>query len=664
MKRLRFFRILLPALLIPFLVMVGFQLRQRAKPWSPPGTRPVEGNSATGIHAVDLDGPEKRFDLNAESYTDTRDGKQRVKGIDPLIVFRDSAPPLKITAEWGDFQGEKPGERFLTVEGGIRIADEESGLSLSLQVLEIEEAVNEARSVGEVHFRAPGYRGTADAVIYPLDNRPPWFQRIRLAGDDGSSLEAARMTLVDGSREVLLQGGVRLEGAKAEFQGESLRLFRDEDGTIRKVLGSEGVSGTARLDREAARFLAEALEIRLDPGGEMRSVRLDRNATLQRGEEALAARMIRLERNSDPSDPAAIWRFQAAGGVFAKGLLEQAPATLQASRMTGTLNEDGRLLRAEAEGSLRFTGPDSLAEADRAEVVLHGARYRILLHSSPALRARIADEQYRVAARTLELISGTEYLAGQGRVEATLLSAGNDRDLRSGGKEGMFGTGEAVHFVAESMESSLDGNQIVFRQAVRGWQGERTLSADTVTLRKETGDLLAEGKVGFRIPLKRTDSLVDADFGYVTGDHLVYTGETRIAFWTGSIHVRQDEGWMEADRLKADLSGESGGLRRLHAEGNVRLEYRVRSEKGIPEPVQGDSDRADYDPATRIVRLFGDQKQATLRKSGKDALTLAGRILRYHLENGAIEVEKGVSGTSTIRTSGRDEKGSHDRSGD
>ena len=134
-------------------------------------------------------------------------------------------------------------------------------------------------------------------------------------------------------------------------------------------------------------------------------------------------------------------------------------------------------------------------------------------------------------------------------------------------------------------------------------------------------------------------------------DDALPSGARKIATWTGNIRVRQDEGWLEADRLDAAMSGDGQGLKSMSATGSVRLEYRVRSDSGIPERVQGDGDRTEFDPVAGILRLFGDSRQATLRKTGKNALTLSGRILRYYVGDGAIEVEKGLSGYSTIQTS-------------
>jgi lipopolysaccharide transport protein LptA len=263
-----------------------------------------------------------------------------------------------------------------------------------------------------------------------------------------------------------------------------------------------------------------------------------------------------------------------------------------------------------------------------------------------------------VTGQTIHLQSGSQYIRAEGRVEATLLPEAGGVDEDGGGDQaGIFREGQAIHFVARLMEGSPDGETIRFSDDVRGWQGERTLSADTIQLENSSGNLLAEGKVGTRLPGRQADSLADADFIHISGNRLEYSDEQATAVYTGEVRVRQDEGWMETDRLEAELKQGGSDLEILRAVGNVVLEYRVRSDTGQSEQVQGDSDRAEYRPDEAVVRLFGDRKRATLRRSGPEAVTIFGRILRYYLDEGTIEVEKGLSGRSRIQTpeGGREE---------
>ncbi len=643
MKRLRFFRILLPAILVPFLVLVGLELRKRIDPWTPPSGRTEEGASATGIRFTDLEGPDQRFDMKAESYSEVGEGKQRLRGVRPLTVFRDSGEPLVISADFADWEGE-PGTRFVRVEGGIEVREEQDGLSVTIPVLEIDEAAKEARSLGGVRFEAPGLAGTAASVIYPLDDRPTVFRDLVVNMDSRYRLRSESATMAAGSGEIVLAGGVRLLGPDMEVDCSSMRVIRDEDGNLQRILAAGGVDAGASLDGDRnARLKSGSLEVSWDEAGEIDFLLMDQDAVLQLNEQGLAARMVRVS-NRERLDER--WDFLAAGGVYLEGLAgaDQDKVSLQASRIEGVLEPEGKLVAADVIGSIRFTGPESLAEADRGEVRAAEDDYDITLHSSPVLRARISSARHRVTGQTIKLRSGSQYIRAEGGVEATLLP---DSGAESAG---MFRKGEAVHFVARVMEGSADGETIRFTDGVRGWQGERTLSADSIQVGQSTGDLLAEGQVGTRLPGKRAGSLKDSDFYHISGDRLEYDRQASKAVYTGEVHVRQDEGWLETDRLEAELQEGGSDLQVLRALGNVLLEYRVRAESGAPEQVQGDSDRAEYRPGEAVVRLFGDRKRATLRRSGPEAVTIYGRVLRYYLDEGIIEVEKGLSGRSRIQT--------------
>ncbi|MBD3866709.1 MAG: hypothetical protein IFK94_01165 [Acidobacteria bacterium] len=643
MKRLRFFRILLPAILVPFLVLVGLELRKRIDPWSPPVGRTEEGTSAQGIKFTDHDGEKQTFTIEAESYSDIGDGTQRLQGVRPLTVYRDSGEPLVISADFADWEGE-PGARFVRVEGGIEVREEADGLLVNIPVLEIDEASAEARSLGGVRFEAPGMTGTAASVIYPLDDRPTMFRDLAVTMSDRYRLRSETATLVEGSDEILLEGGVRLLGPDMELECAVLRIFRDDEGNLQRVLAVGGVEAGALLKENSnARMKSGSLELSWSEAGEIDFLLMDQDVILQVDEQGLAARMVRVSNRKRQDER---WDFLAAGGVYLEGLSRDGKVSLQSSRLEGVLESDGKLKDADVTGSIRFTGPETMAEADSARIEKSEAQYAIALHSSPALRARVSSARHRITGQNIHLRSGSQYILAEGRVEATLLPESGDSTKDAG----MFRKGEAVHFVAREMHGSPDGETIRFTGDVRGWQGERTLSADSVQLKKAGGDLLAEGKVGTRLPGRRADSLADADFIHISGDSLVYSQQSATAVYTGNVHVRQAEGWLTTERLEAELQKDDSDLEVLRAIGNVVLEYRARSESGGTEQVQGDSDRAEYTPADAVVRLFGERKRATLRRSGPEAVSIFGRILRYYLDEGTIEVEKGLSGRTRIQT--------------
>jgi lipopolysaccharide export system protein LptA len=70
----------------------------------------------------------------------------------------------------------------------------------------------------------------------------------------------------------------------------------------------------------------------------------------------------------------------------------------------------------------------------------------------------------------------------------------------------------------------------------------------------------------------------------------------------------------------------------------------------VPTTATGDGDRAIYDTVGRILRVFGDTGPATVRSTGPKGGITVGRVLRYEVDSGALEVESGERDRATIQT--------------
>jgi hypothetical protein len=57
-----------------------------------------------------------------------------------------------------------------------------------------------------------------------------------------------------------------------------------------------------------------------------------------------------------------------------------------------------------------------------------------------------------------------------------------------------------------------------------------------------------------------------------------------------------------------------------------------------------------YETTARLLHVYGDKAPATVRSTGPKAGTTVGRVLRYDLDSGALEVESGERDRATIRT--------------
>jgi lipopolysaccharide export system protein LptA len=116
------------------------------------------------------------------------------------------------------------------------------------------------------------------------------------------------------------------------------------------------------------------------------------------------------------------------------------------------------------------------------------------------------------------------------------------------------------------------------------------------------------------------------------------------------VRVRQAEGWLETPHLLATLAEGGPGLHEVTASKGVRFEYRAPGDRGGPTTATGDGDRAVYDAVGRVLRVYGDKGPATVRSTGAKGGTTVGRVLRYDLDSGALEVESGERNRATIQT--------------
>jgi lipopolysaccharide export system protein LptA len=162
--------------------------------------------------------------------------------------------------------------------------------------------------------------------------------------------------------------------------------------------------------------------------------------------------------------------------------------------------------------------------------------------------------------------------------------------------------------------------------------------------------LIAKGHVATRMPKASTRAATEADYVQVGAERLDYRGVARTAEYLGKVRVRQAEGWLETPRLTASLVEGGPGLREIRASDGVKFEYRAAGENGVPNTATGTGDRAVYDSIARVLRVFGDQGPATVRSTGPNAGTTVGRVLRYEMATGALEVESGERDRATIRT--------------
>ncbi len=640
MQRIRFFRIAIPILLLVFVVGTALVLT------SHPPRREVAVDDSTdqtsrmeGFKFSDLAGGRRRLLVRARVGRVDEKGAFDVEQVQRLEVDREGQSPLALTAEHGTGSGAM-GKRIVQLTGGVTL-DDGQGSTIEIPSAEVDQVRGYVRSLGVVKLSQNAWKGTADSVIYDLNGGPTKVAALKLEGPNGGRLSADSGSMPAGSNALSLSGNVDAAQGGVSLHADEVMIARRADGHVESVTASPKVAGTATLGGGAASLSAQQAKIFWDEAGRLSGFHLEGAAKILHARGRLSADGIDGKSAETPGS----YRIDAKGAVHVDAALPKGPGTLLCDALEATLDDKGSPRDGAASGHVRFDGDGAAGEAEQAQFTVLDASGTVSLASSSTRRARLASGRMRVVAYAITTDLRGVKLHADGSVESTLLPATGPKAAAG---SAMFSGTEAVHFVSASLDSLDSGAHLLFHGEVRGWQQDRTLFADDVEL-IQTGEALnAHGHVATRTPREATRAASEADYVQVSADTLAYRGAERTAQYDGSVKVRQAEGWLESPRLNVLLAASGSGVREIRAESGVKFEYRSAGEGGTaPTTATGEGDRAVYDTATRIFRVYGDKGPAQVKSTGARAGTTVGRVLRYDLGPGAPEVESVEPGPAT-----------------
>lgn len=590
-----------------------------------------------GFTFEDLVGDTRRLAVSADFGSFDENGNFRLRTVRSLEVYREGKPPLVVRADRGEGTGPQ-GLRRIRLEGGVEVVDPESGVRATLPSLEIDQEAGVARSLGEVSVETGTLHGRLGSVLYGLEERPTELTGLQFETVDGGEVRADRGIVGGGNHELDLEGNVRIREGGSRIEASRVVLRRTPDGRLERATVSAGFTGTSVRPGEAPlRTTAERGEIAWNAEGETSRILLEGSASVRREDTAMES-----DRIVATAHPGGGWRIDGTGSVVVVGSIRGAPSKLEASSLRATTDPKGELRSAEAVGRVRFRTPDASGEADRADLDTGEAEPSVVLSGADGRRARLAAGRTRIAADRLRTSLDGERITAAGQVEATLLPEDGSR-ATPGTLAGPFRSDEAVHFVSGTLTSEGKGAHLLFRRAVRGWQGDRHLAADEVELSESENALRARGKVLTRFPDPSTTAGSQV-FVQVSAGRLTYDGGSGNAVYEESVEARLREGSLRAARLEVDQDREGRGIRSIRAFENVRFEYRPADAKDGAAPTRGTADRLVHDVPKKTIRLYGDRAPAEIVRPGARGGSTRGRVLRYETETGAVDVESESEG--------------------
>jgi lipopolysaccharide export system protein LptA len=479
-------------------------------------------------------------------------------------------------------------------------------------------------------------------------------------------------------------------GRKVEFSAKDLHLFFDEHMTVKYILaGPQGrlvsTSPTAkttvtgeRLDLNFATATKESVllgaiaagngEITAEPvtrpniptpetrvlksniinltmrtgGEEIERVDTDGAATL----DFLPNRPDQVKRNLTGDR---IWiyygrenRIERFQSVNAKTRTETKPPRLTESKeIQAFFDAAGTLARLEQNTDFRYEEGDRRSNSQRA--TYEQAKDLLTLDGA----ASTSDPTGKVTADRIMLQEKSGDYTAEGNVSTIR------QPSRKGTSSALLSNQEVTHATAKRMISTNKNQRIRYEGDAKAWQGANSINADRMDLDQQRHILEAHGMVVTQFADKEAPPTQKQAgppaFTVVRAADLEYGTETRIAHYTGGVHMERPNLTVDGRELRAFLNNSSDGtsLDKAFTDGSVKIVSKMPSGRGTRTRT-GTSEHAEYYAQEQKVVLNGGRP--TLVDS--EAVSTTGSELTWWANNDRLLVngaEAGpVKGTQTV----------------
>lgn len=442
-----------------------------------------------------------------------------------------------------------------------------------------------------------------------------------------------------GIERLYLSGQVRVEslGPGQETltcaQGE---IFFDETHRWVERVRAEGqAQARAVLAQETRELAADKLELEMRPGGRAAArVVTESRGTLTTILANGGQRQLRGDRIELQFDTRNRLKALAASGNVETEWQEpgQRLRRTWSAELRAEFNQSGELVAAEQWGQFRFREEDLEAAAGRARFVAERAVF--VLTEKPVLW----DATLRLTAQRIEISQRNAHLAALGDVRTSY----QGRAARP-----LFGSGQAVHLVAERMEGDRRQAWARYEGHARLWQGENRLQADVIELFEKPRELVAAGRVTslFVVQGREVEENAVARRLEIASGHFTYVEAERRALYEQRVEARGRFETLTTPRLEVFLAeGMAGGsaqVERAHASGGVVITQPGR--RAVAE-------HGEYTAASETLVLWGGEPELIDATGG----STRGARLTFNLADDTILVESATGSRSVTRRSWKD----------
>jgi lipopolysaccharide export system protein LptA len=382
----------------------------------------------------------------------------------------------------------------------------------------------------------------------------------------------------------------------------------------------------------------ERLEISFDPergfarelsapaGGSLEMRPLDPSPAFR----SLAAPQLRIDmRAAAPGSRSALPAALHTGGGVRLRWSEDGPiSTLEAGELEAVWSADAAGIdTARLRGGWRLEQPDTRAVGSEADLDLGWLEMRGGSQGNATLERAgrlLAAARLRLPRR------GGGPCRGDGGAQAR----------HGGGEHTWSPLGGAGEFWVSSQSFEVDPETWKWRfdGTVRAWQGANLLESDSLELDEQARALAARGHVVTRGSGAENGGPADSERIWVRAPRLDYSEESRLAAYRDGVELTHGSSHLTAHELDVSFAAGGGRVERALARGDVRVAY---------QDALGESERAEYAPAERLLRLWTPGGTARARRRD-GSQQVSGMELTFEGTSERIAVRSGARGRSWV----------------
>ena len=327
---------------------------------------------------------------------------------------------------------------------------------------------------------------------------------------------------------------------------------------------------------------ADVLELQMRPGGkELDRVNTHAPGTLEfvPNQAARHRRVLKAERMTiNYGAKNEIQSFHAvncatetypSAAEKAKKKAAQEIAYTTSKVIDASFDEKGQLKSMTQTGDFHYSAGDRKAQSDVA--VLDNTRNVMDLDA----HARISDDSGATAGNHIRLDQATGDFDAKGKVSTTRLP-----DDKKSASE-MLDKDEPTQGTADRVVSADHNHMMHYIGNAVLWQLSNRISANTIDVDREKKTLVADGQVvsQFLDDKSKDDKSKDANakpvFTIIKAQHMVYTDQDRLAYYTGGANLWRPTLTVKSATLRAFLNPENADsdsrINKAYGDGNVEI---------------------------------------------------------------------------------------------